>query len=77
MQENLTRENYDLPPGTNGYFAGHPVLEKKTGKPISAYDSSSFMKATKIRTDYDKYWLTFYNQKAANFKTNLLTMEFL
>lgn len=74
---NNNRENYQLPPGTNGNFAGHPVMEKKTGKPLSAYDSESFMKANKIRSNYDKHWLNFYNQKSANFDTKMLNLQFL
>ena len=75
--EKTFNENYAYPPGSNGKFAGHPVKEMKTGQPVSAYNSSSFQKSFNIRTDYDKYWLTFYNQKSANFPTDLLTMEFL
>ncbi len=77
METSKPRENYATPPGTNGDFGGHAVMEKKTGKPLSAYHSDSFGKAAHERTEYDKYWLMFYNQKAANFKTDLLKLEFL
>lgn len=73
---NQTKETYMLPPGTNGNFAGYPVQDSQTNHPISSYDSQSFMKANKIRTHYDKYWLNFYNHKSQSYCTNTLRMEF-
>jgi hypothetical protein len=71
------REYYQCPPGTNCWAAGKPVDEKRTGKSLSANPSSpDFLKATKVRTAYDQYWLKFYNNRSNNYETNMMTLQF-
>lgn len=71
------REYYQCPPGTNCSAAGDPVKEKNTGKSLSANPSSpNFLKATKVRTTYDQYWLKFYNSRSNNYETDMMTLQF-
>lgn len=71
------REYYQCPQGTNCWAAGSPVEAKRIGQSLSANQSSSdFLKATKVRTAYDQYWLKFYNNRSNNYETNLMTLQF-
>ena len=40
-------------------------------------DCASIHSAFKIRTKYDQYWLKFYNQKAQNFDSDVMKLQFL
>jgi len=42
----------------------------------SCTDCASIYNAKKIRTDYDRFWMQFYNNKAQNTPTDLMDLQF-
>ena len=42
----------------------------------SCTDCASIYNAKKIRTDYDRFWMQFYNNKAQNTSTDLMDLQF-
>lgn len=70
-------EKYNYKPGSNGTFAGYPLPDKDTGKEVTACtECLAVRNAFAIRTEYDKYFMEFYNNKAQNFETDLLALQF-
>ena len=70
-------EKYDYTPGSNGTFGGDPIQQKETGKDVTACtECLATRNAFVIRTDYDKYFMEVYNNKAQNFETDLLGLQF-
>lgn len=67
-------ENYDC---NNCPAAVKSEEVKNLQKMVSpCSECASIYHAKKIRTDYDKFWLNFYNTKAQNTPTNLLDLQF-
>lgn len=70
-------EKYENSPGSNGTFEGNKVLEKNTEKEITGCtECLATRNAYAIRTEYDKYFMEIYNNKAQNFETDLLELQF-
>jgi len=70
-------EKYQSAPGQNTTFQGYPMMEKNVQDDITACkECLAVRNAFDIRTDYDKYYLNVYNNKAFSFSTNLLSLQF-
>jgi hypothetical protein len=70
-------ENYDYPPGSNGSFSGYPLPGTDVQKEVTGCtECLATRNAFTIRTDYDKYFLEIYNNKAQSFETDLLHLQF-
>lgn len=75
---NQPKEFYQCPPGSNCQTYGLPVAAKTVQQiQTGCDDCASIHKATQIRTKYDQYWLKFYNHKAQQFNSDLMTLQFL
>lgn len=72
-----SRESYDYPPYTNGSFYGKAVPPNEIQNTLTpCSDCYSIHQANKNRTDYDRFWLKFYNNKAQNYDTDLMKLQF-
>jgi hypothetical protein len=72
------KEFYQCPPGSNCASMGLPVAANTVQDVITGCDDCvSIHSAFKIRTKYDQYWLKFYNQKAQNFDSDVMKLQFL
>lgn len=71
------REYYDCKPGSNCQTEGRPLpVDSLQDKITGCEDCASIHSAMKIRTEYDQFWIKFYNNKAQNFQTDLLSLQF-
>jgi hypothetical protein len=67
-------ENYDC---TDCPADPKNEVVKQVGDTYSpCMECTSIYDAKKIRTNYDQYWLQFYNTKAQNTSTDLLDLQF-
>lgn len=72
------KEFYQCPPGSNCASMGLPVAANTVQDVQTGCDDCvSIHSAFKIRTKYDQYWLKFYNQKAQNFDSDVMKLQFL
>lgn len=73
-----SREFYQCPPGSNCTSFGLPIAAKTVQDvQTGCNDCASIHSSMKIRTKYDQFWLKFYNEKAQNFESDLLKLQFL
>jgi hypothetical protein len=66
------KENYDCCPSS----AKNEHVKKLQNLSTPCGECASIYYAKKNRTDYDKFWIKFYNTKAQNTPTNLLDLQF-
>jgi predicted RNA-binding Zn-ribbon protein involved in translation (DUF1610 family) len=74
MNQNQMIENYDCPNCPSDAKNENVNELQKVYTPCP--ECGGIYLAKKIRTQYDNYWISYYNNKAQNYPTNLMNLQF-